>query len=160
MQMKQNSPPAPPVAPNPTLIPAQGAEGSSAANSTPDAAGEQAAPVATASLSNAQQTDAVAHGTQNLEGSTAHLNHPAKHPWEHVDDVVAILKTAYPLLALTLETMVDQINQRFRATSEEEIYRYTFMLLQDGVGVSVYTYCLNSSNGVLDIWLPLAKPWR
>ncbi|KAI6119305.1 FAT domain-containing protein, partial [Pisolithus croceorrhizus] len=56
-----------------------------------------------------------------------------RHAWEHVDEVVQILKTAFPLLILTMETMVDQILQRFKATSEEEIYRLICMLLQDAI---------------------------
>lgn len=56
-----------------------------------------------------------------------------KHDYEFVDEIVAILKTAFPLLVLTLETMVDQFNMKFKPTPEEEIYRFTFMLLQDGI---------------------------
>ncbi|KAI6047148.1 hypothetical protein EDC04DRAFT_2864285 [Pisolithus marmoratus] len=56
-----------------------------------------------------------------------------RHAWEHVDEVVQILKTAFPLLILTMETMVDQILQRFKATPEEEIYRLICMLLQDAI---------------------------
>ncbi|KAG9317678.1 hypothetical protein JVU11DRAFT_1890 [Chiua virens] len=53
--------------------------------------------------------------------------------WEHVDEVVQILKTAFPLLILSMETMVDQILQRFKAPPEEEIYRLISMLLQDAI---------------------------
>lgn len=55
--------------------------------------------------------------------------------WEHVDEVVQILKTAFPLLILSMETMVDQILQRFKAPPEEEIYRLISMLLQDAIQV-------------------------
>lgn len=55
--------------------------------------------------------------------------------WEYIEEVVQILKTAFPLLILSLETMVDQISQRFKATPEEEIYRLVCMLLQDAVQV-------------------------
>lgn len=55
--------------------------------------------------------------------------------WEHVDEVVQILKTAFPLLILSMETMVDQIVQRFKAPPEEEIYRLIGMLLQDAIQV-------------------------
>ncbi|KAK9721294.1 transcription-associated protein 1 [Basidiobolus ranarum] len=54
-----------------------------------------------------------------------------RHPWEHVDEIVAILKTAYPLLALSMETMVDQILQRLKPTSEEDIYRILSIFLND-----------------------------
>ncbi|KAG6332834.1 hypothetical protein ID866_6255 [Astraeus odoratus] len=53
--------------------------------------------------------------------------------WEHVEEVVQILKTAFPLLILSMETLVDQLLQRFKATPEEEIYRLIGMLLQDAI---------------------------
>lgn len=73
------------------------------------------------------------NGTPPADSATNHQT--VKHPWEYVDEIVSILKTAYPLLALNLETMVDQLSQRFRSSPEEEIYRFTYMLLQDGVQV-------------------------
>ncbi|KAL5487751.1 TRA1 [Sanghuangporus weigelae] len=56
-----------------------------------------------------------------------------KEDWMLVDEVASLLKTNNPLLALTLETMVDQFILKFKSTPEEEIYRFTFMLLQDAV---------------------------
>ncbi|KAH9943440.1 atypical/PIKK/TRRAP protein kinase [Epithele typhae] len=53
--------------------------------------------------------------------------------WEVIDEIVQILKTAFPLLILTLETVIEQIAQRFKASPEEEIYRLTCMLLQDAM---------------------------
>ena len=55
--------------------------------------------------------------------------------WDLIDEIVQILKTAFPLLILTLETVVEQIAQRFKASAEEEIYRLTCMLLQDAMQV-------------------------
>ncbi|CAI5760679.1 unnamed protein product [Candida verbasci] len=54
-------------------------------------------------------------------------------PLEHVEEIMAILKTAYPLLALSLESLVDQINQRFKCTADEDAYRLVVALLNDGV---------------------------
>lgn len=68
--------------------------------------------------------------------SDAQPSYVIRHSWEHVDEVVQILKTAFPLLILSMETMVDQILQRFKATPEEEIYRLICMLLLDAVQVS------------------------
>ncbi len=48
-----------------------------------------------------------------------------------------ILKTAFPLLILTLETVVEHIAQRFKASAEEEIYRLICMLLQDAMQVRI-----------------------
>jgi transformation/transcription domain-associated protein len=59
-----------------------------------------------------------------------------RQPWEYIDEVVQMLKTASPLLILSMESIVDQINQRFKGTAEEEIYRLICMLLQDAIQVS------------------------
>ncbi|KAJ3100237.1 hypothetical protein HDU97_002421, partial [Phlyctochytrium planicorne] len=56
-----------------------------------------------------------------------------KNPWEHVDEVMAQLKTTYPLLALSMETMVDQMAQRLKPNTDEDIYRLIVALLNDGV---------------------------
>ena len=56
-----------------------------------------------------------------------------RQPLEHVEEIMAILKTAYPLLALSLESLVDQINQRFKCTPDEDAYRLGVALLNDGV---------------------------
>jgi transformation/transcription domain-associated protein len=72
---------------------------------------------------------------QKLASQTSD-SYPIRQSWEYVEEVVQILKTAFPLLILSMETMVDQINQRFKATPEEEIYRLTCMLLQDAMQVS------------------------
>lgn len=55
--------------------------------------------------------------------------------WAYLDEVVQILKTAFPLLILSLETMVEQLSTRFKANPEEEIYRFICMLLQDAIQV-------------------------
>lgn len=148
MQMKQNSSTA--------TAPGQSSDGSAnVVVKTPDpGTGEQNGQTTT---SNGAQADTGAL-PPNLDGSSTPANHPAKHAWEHVDDVVAILKTAYPLLTLTLETMVDQINQRFRATSEEEIYRYTFMLLQDGVSVSMSDLTIEPrTEAITELWISFSQ---
>jgi transformation/transcription domain-associated protein len=74
--------------------------------------------------------------TQPAGASDAQPSYVVRQSWEHVEEVVQILKTAFPLLILSMETMVDQILQRFKATPEEEIYRLICMLLLDAVQVS------------------------
>jgi transformation/transcription domain-associated protein len=46
-----------------------------------------------------------------------------KSPLEHTEDLVGILKTGYPLLALSLENMVEHIIHRLRSSPEEDLYR-------------------------------------
>lgn len=56
-----------------------------------------------------------------------------KQPWEYADDVMAGLKTAFPLLALSMETMVDQIHKNFKCPPDEDAYRLIVALLNDGL---------------------------
>lgn len=93
----------------------------------------------------AQAAQNASHGDQNasnsdiaIDGASNAAGRPAgegsrKEDWMLVEEVAALLKTNNPLLALTLETMVDQFIMKFKSTPEEEIYRFTFMLLQDAV---------------------------
>lgn len=56
-----------------------------------------------------------------------------RHAWEHVDEIMAILKTAFPLLALSMEMIVDQISTRFKPSPEEDIFRLITALLSDSL---------------------------
>lgn len=58
-----------------------------------------------------------------------------RQPWDYVDEILNLMKTGHPLLVLTIETMVDQILLKFKASAEEEIYRLVCMLLVDAVQV-------------------------
>jgi transformation/transcription domain-associated protein len=58
---------------------------------------------------------------------------PQSKPWVHVDEIMGILKTAYPLLALSLESLVDQISQRFKSNHDGDAYRLVVALYNDGV---------------------------
>ncbi len=58
-----------------------------------------------------------------------------RRPWEYVDELMSLLKTAFPLLALSMETMVDQILQRLKPTADEDIYRLVVALLSDAIQV-------------------------
>ncbi|WEW56189.1 transcription-associated protein 1 [Emydomyces testavorans] len=56
-----------------------------------------------------------------------------KQPWEYAEDIMAGLKTAFPLLALSMETMVDQIHKNFKCPPDEDAYRLIVALLNDGL---------------------------
>ena len=58
-----------------------------------------------------------------------------RHPWEHVEEILSILKTAFPLLALSMEMIVDQVSTRFKPLPDEDIYRLISALLNDGLQV-------------------------
>ena len=54
-------------------------------------------------------------------------------PWEYSDEIMSGLKTAFPLLALSMETMVDQIHKNFKCPPDEDAYRLIVALLNDGL---------------------------
>ncbi|KAK4687186.1 transformation/transcription domain-associated protein, partial [Tremellales sp. Uapishka_1] len=56
-----------------------------------------------------------------------------RQPWELVDEIMNILKTAFPLLALSMEKMCDQISYRAKPNPEEDIYRFFAALLNDAM---------------------------
>ena len=56
-----------------------------------------------------------------------------KKPWEYSDEIMAVLKTTFPLLALSMETMADQIQKYFKCPPDEDAYRLIVALLNDGL---------------------------
>ncbi|KAK5663129.1 hypothetical protein OQA88_6546 [Cercophora sp. LCS_1] len=56
-----------------------------------------------------------------------------KMPWDHTEELMSSLKTAFPLLALSMETMVDQIQKHFKCPPDEDAYRLIVALLSDGL---------------------------
>jgi transformation/transcription domain-associated protein len=72
-----------------------------------------------------------ANGQQNLPPSQEVVT--KKPPWEHTEEILSVLKTAFPLLALSMETMVDQIQKHFKCPPDEDAYRLIVALLNDGL---------------------------
>ncbi|KID86829.1 histone acetylase complex subunit [Metarhizium guizhouense ARSEF 977] len=56
-----------------------------------------------------------------------------KMPWELTEEIMSVLKTAFPLLALSMETMVDQIQKHFKCPPDEDAYRLIVALLNDAL---------------------------
>lgn len=54
-------------------------------------------------------------------------------PWAWIDDISRIMKSAFPLLTLSLESFVDQITQRFKINADADGYRLIVALYHDGV---------------------------
>jgi transformation/transcription domain-associated protein len=54
-------------------------------------------------------------------------------PWEHTEEIMMVLKSAFPLLALSMETVADQLQKHFKVTPDEEAYRLIVALLNDGL---------------------------
>ncbi|RCI15754.1 hypothetical protein L249_2056 [Ophiocordyceps polyrhachis-furcata BCC 54312] len=56
-----------------------------------------------------------------------------KPPWELTEEIMSVLKTAFPLLALSMEAMVDQIQKHFKCPPDEDAYRLIVALLNDAL---------------------------
>jgi transformation/transcription domain-associated protein len=63
---------------------------------------------------------------------------PPKQPWDMAEELINLLKTGHPLLALTLEQLAEQIRERLKPANEEEIYRVTGGLLSEALHVRIF----------------------
>ena len=76
-------------------------------------------------------------GDGQTQGNTDEENkteqQQAKKPWEYSEEIMSVLKTAFPLLALSMESMVDQIQKHFKCPPDEDAYRLIVALLNDGI---------------------------
>lgn len=98
-------------------------------NDTSDTSPAPSQTVATAPENPSPMIAATPLGLSETVGS-----HP-RQAWEHVDEILQTLKTTFPLLILSLETMVDQIQHKFKPAQEEDVYRHISLLLSDAVHV-------------------------
>lgn len=60
--------------------------------------------------------------------------------WDIIEELVQCVKTAFPLLILSLETMTDQFHTRFKNSAEEDGYRMSGILITDMAQVIVLSY--------------------
>lgn len=95
-------------------------DGEANVNGTPTAA-----PNATPKIEGAEKSTPDAVGT-------ASPAQPRK-SWEYMEEIHSALKTAFPLLAWSMETMVDQINKHFKNLPDEDAHRLIVALLNDGI---------------------------
>ncbi|KAF2436802.1 hypothetical protein EJ08DRAFT_644409 [Tothia fuscella] len=113
---KQASPPSRPTTANGIL---------------PDAENQNSTPSNSANAANSTpKIESGEQGTPN--GISAEISKP-KQPWEYMDDTMAALKTAFPLLAWSMEAMVDQIGKHFKCQPDEDAHRLIVALLNDGL---------------------------
>ena len=102
---------------------------------------------------------AAAVGSNTTISGTPTTAGPPTHP---LDEIMAMLKTGYPLLALSMETMVDQIQLKFKPQADEDMYRLVVALYNEGAQVSprwismlynsfnVFSFSFSNSNYFLD----------
>ena len=96
--------------------------------------------------------------TEDLKGTVKQSNSPAvedgrprKTSLEETDDLLAILKTGYPLLALSMENMVDHIVNRLRASPDEDLLRILRTLLMETYQQSCSFISQNQQNIGTDV---------
>ncbi|KAK6079371.1 histone acetylase complex subunit (FAT domain-containing protein) [Seiridium cupressi] len=87
----------------------------------------------TASTPAAANATPAANGEQKTEAGAASTTPSKRPPWELTDEIMSTLKTAFPLLALSMEKMVDQIQKHFKCPPDEDAYRLIVALLNDGL---------------------------
>lgn len=87
---------------------------------------------------NSNSTQHIEAGAQNPAAIAVDpsVQRATAHPWEFVDEISNMLKTASPLLTPSLEVLADNVATRFKPTPEEEIYRFIIALLSEGLHVS------------------------
>jgi transformation/transcription domain-associated protein len=75
-------------------------------------------------------------GVQTSENPPDASQPGRKTAWDYLIDILQILKTGFPLLALTMETMVDQLQANFKPSPAEETYRHLNSFSAEAVFVS------------------------
>ncbi|KAI4202027.1 MAG: hypothetical protein LQ346_002049 [Caloplaca aetnensis] len=107
---------------------ANGVNGKASAQATGDANGHTESGDGIKTEGNGDGQAATAAGpAQDGEAQTP------KKPWEYSDEIMSVVKTTFPLLALSMETMVDQIAKHFKCPPDEDAYRLIVALLNDGL---------------------------
>ncbi|GAA5901376.1 uncharacterized protein JCM6883_000193 [Sporobolomyces salmoneus] len=80
-----------------------------------------------------QRAAAAANGDTNSNPNELPPGVQDRYPVEYIQEILNIQKTAFPLLALSLEMVTDQFVNRFRPPPEEDIYRLVTNLLNDAL---------------------------
>lgn len=139
---------------NATATSAQSVPSQPAASAPANASSMQPQPAVTSAPAPSTNTPTPAPqqaqaGQQQNGGTPSATGQGVRQPWEYVDDILNILKTAFPLLALTMENMAEQIQQRFKPTNDEDIYRLTNALLNDALQQYIQRATMLNDNGQL-----------
>ncbi|KAK4242261.1 hypothetical protein C8A03DRAFT_11533 [Achaetomium macrosporum] len=116
--------------------PGTGGDGSRPATAGGEASGQAAKPESKAEGDNSANAPAAAaqSSTPNASAQGEQTGSGQKKPpWELTEEIMSVLKTAFPLLALSMETMVDQIQKHFKCPPDEDAYRLIVALLNDGL---------------------------
>jgi transformation/transcription domain-associated protein len=85
------------------------------------------------SQNGSQPPSASVQAAANIQNAAQMAAAMSRQPQELLEEILNILKTAFPLLALSMEKMVDHINVRAKPPIEEDIYRFLSALLNDAI---------------------------
>lgn len=88
---------------------------------------------ATANGSSSPKPKQEPNGDAQPNGTETDKKEEPKKPWDYTDEIMAGLKTAFPLLALSMETMTDQLSKHFKCPPDEDAHRLIVALLNDGL---------------------------
>jgi transformation/transcription domain-associated protein len=127
----------------PQTPPARQSDGTGTQDGTPDSTVDLARQPPPSADDSAQQTHML-RGNPNGTRPEAKPKH-ASQGYEVAEEVGQIMKTAFPLLIMSLETISDQLFLKFKSSNEEETYRLISMLMQEALTVRFFTY-LNISS--------------
>ena len=114
----------------PVVSNSNGSSGSSSGNGAGNAASPMVADNLESFSSSASSDDAASSSSTTTEAPFQ-----KKPPHELAEDLIGILKTGYPLLALSLENMVEHIIHRLRSSPEEDLYRIITTLITENMQV-------------------------
>ncbi|KAL8725777.1 MAG: hypothetical protein Q9166_007142 [cf. Caloplaca sp. 2 TL-2023] len=111
-------------------------------NSRPGTANGEVMPNGKPATQTNGQTNSQAEGSDGVKPEADSDAQPAiqdseqqtpKKPWEYSEEITSVVKTTFPLLTLSMETMVDQIQKHFKCPPDEDAYRLIVALLNDGL---------------------------
>lgn len=121
--------------------------------STPAANGTPNAKADTGKVDKADaSTDAPGTGPKTDAMDTTTDDSKPKKPWDHTDELITALRTAFPLLFFSMETMVDQVQKFAKSGHDEDAFRLTVALLNDAL-----SYCGRyAQNSMQSVNMPAA----
>ena len=74
-------------------------------------------------------------GSQDAMATASSPAEDTSSPIASIDELQSTLKTAYPLLVLTVENMAEHMIHRLRSSPEEDLYRVLVTLLSEAYQV-------------------------
>ncbi|OAA68650.1 histone acetylase complex subunit [Niveomyces insectorum RCEF 264] len=114
--------------------PAMNGSGASGQPAKANANGERQAANGTAATPTPAAAAAGAPGVAaNKAAATGQQPAGKRHPWDYMEEILVVLKSSFPFLALSMETIIDQIQKNLKCPPDEDAYRLIVALLNDAL---------------------------